>query len=122
TPLLEWGVLDSMSMLELLAHIEPDLGIPVPDDQVRPEHFLTPTDAPALERQFDGIEVPTPFVGAEQDAILPRRANEEAAAHVPGSRVAWLARCGHLAHMDRSQELLTVIRSFLASVPALERA
>ncbi|MEO0604883.1 MAG: alpha/beta fold hydrolase, partial [Myxococcota bacterium] len=85
-------------------------------------NFLTPTDAAALEHQFDGIEVPTLFVGAEQDAILPRRAIEEAAAHVPGSRIEWLARCGHLAHMDRSQELLTIIRSFVASVPALESA
>ena len=39
TPLLEWGVLDSLSMLVLLSYIEQDLGIPEPDEHVRPEHF-----------------------------------------------------------------------------------
>lgn len=39
TPLLEWGVIDSMSMIALLGFIETEFGVAVPDEQVRPEHF-----------------------------------------------------------------------------------
>lgn len=41
TPLLQWGILDSMGIVNLLAFIEEDFGIEVPDDGVRPEHFET---------------------------------------------------------------------------------
>ncbi len=41
TPLLEWGVIDSMSMVGMLSFIEGELGITVPDEHVRPEHFTT---------------------------------------------------------------------------------
>jgi len=39
TPLLEWGVLDSLSMVSLLAFIEESMGIHVPDKEVKPENF-----------------------------------------------------------------------------------
>ncbi len=39
TPLLQWGVIDSLAMVTLLAFIEERLGVHVPDEQVRPEHF-----------------------------------------------------------------------------------
>ncbi len=39
TPLLQWGVIDSLAMVTLLAFIEERLGVKVPDEQVRPEHF-----------------------------------------------------------------------------------
>lgn len=39
TPLLEWGVLDSLSMLALLSFIDETLRIDVPDEMVRPEYF-----------------------------------------------------------------------------------
>lgn len=41
TPLLEWGVLDSLTMVQLLEFIREELGIDVPDTLVRPEHFQT---------------------------------------------------------------------------------
>jgi pimeloyl-ACP methyl ester carboxylesterase len=39
TPLLQWGVIDSLAMVTLLAFIEERLGVHVPDEEVRPEHF-----------------------------------------------------------------------------------
>ncbi|MEO0601354.1 MAG: alpha/beta fold hydrolase [Myxococcota bacterium] len=78
--------------------------------------YLTEDDARILERQFDDLSVPTLFVGGEQDSLTPPRAIEEAQCRVAGSRVEWIARCGHLVHMERSQEMLTVIRRFVASV------
>ena len=39
TPLLQWGILDSIGIVNLLAFIEEDFGIEVPDDGVRPEYF-----------------------------------------------------------------------------------
>lgn len=41
TPLLKWGVIDSLSMLVLISFIEDDFEVHVPDDEVRPEQFET---------------------------------------------------------------------------------
>src|SRR5258706_4056314 len=39
SPLLEWGVIDSLSMVSLLAFIERRFHIRIPDEAVKPEHF-----------------------------------------------------------------------------------
>lgn len=39
TPLLQWGILDSIGIVSLLSFIEDNLGVEVPDDGVRPENF-----------------------------------------------------------------------------------
>lgn len=39
TPLLEWNVLDSLSMMSLIAFIEAQWGVAIPDDHVLPENF-----------------------------------------------------------------------------------
>jgi acyl carrier protein len=41
TPLLEWGVIDSIAMVDLLAFIERELGVRIPDEDVMPENFAT---------------------------------------------------------------------------------
>jgi acyl carrier protein len=41
TPLLEWGILDSLRMVALLAFIEERFGVRVPDDAVTPANFGT---------------------------------------------------------------------------------
>ena len=79
--------------------------------------LLTEADAASLDTVFDGLDrlqIPTLFVGGLEDSIVPRRAVEAAAARVPGSQTEWLARCGHLAHLERAQELLHLIRAFRA--------
>lgn len=39
TPLLEWNVLDSLSMMSLIAFIEERWSIAIPDEYVLPENF-----------------------------------------------------------------------------------
>lgn len=41
TPLLEWGVLDSNAMVDLLGYVEEQFGVKIPFDEVRPQHFRT---------------------------------------------------------------------------------
>ena len=41
TPLLEWGILDSFSVAELLIFIEQHFGVSVPLCSVSPQHFGT---------------------------------------------------------------------------------
>lgn len=41
TPILELGLIDSLSMLGLLAFIESRFGVAVPDSEVRPENFYS---------------------------------------------------------------------------------
>lgn len=41
TPLLEWGVIDSLSMVDLLAFIEREFGVHIADEDVLPENFAT---------------------------------------------------------------------------------
>lgn len=41
TRLLETGILDSMSMVELIAHLETSLGLVIPHNEIVPEHFAT---------------------------------------------------------------------------------
>jgi len=40
TPLLELGIVDSISIVSVVAFIEDDLGIPVPEEQIHPRHFV----------------------------------------------------------------------------------
>ncbi|NJO13534.1 MAG: hypothetical protein HC872_08805 [Gammaproteobacteria bacterium] len=42
TALLELGLLDSLSMVNLLSFLEVNLGVKVPEDQILPENFATP--------------------------------------------------------------------------------
>ena len=77
--------------------------------------FLTPDEVQGLSTVFDGLTVPTLFVGGESDDLMPASALEAGAARVPGARVEWLARCGHLAPLERSQEMLSAIHNFLST-------
>ncbi|MBV8586011.1 MAG: hypothetical protein JO331_11600 [Verrucomicrobia bacterium] len=42
TQLFETGLIDSLSILHLLAFIEQEIGSPVPDSWISPQHFRTP--------------------------------------------------------------------------------
>ena len=41
TPLLELGIIDSMAMVSLLAHVQKIFGVKIPDDEVSPRNFQT---------------------------------------------------------------------------------
>lgn len=40
SPLLEWGVIESLSMMTLIDFIQDRFGRPVPDTEIRPENFV----------------------------------------------------------------------------------
>ncbi|MGD2131280.1 MAG: phosphopantetheine-binding protein [Maricaulaceae bacterium] len=46
--LFERGVLDSMDLIELIAFIETNAGVQVPDDEVAPDNFETIAQIDAL--------------------------------------------------------------------------
>jgi acyl carrier protein len=39
TPLLEWGIIDSLAMVSLLAFVQKAFGVTVPDAEVSPRNF-----------------------------------------------------------------------------------
>ena len=39
TPLLEWAILDSFTLVELLQYVEDQFDIAIPNEEVTPEHF-----------------------------------------------------------------------------------
>lgn len=40
TPLLEWGILDSLGMMSLIRYLEERLQLRIPDTQLLPENFV----------------------------------------------------------------------------------
>lgn len=77
--------------------------------------FLQGSGRAAMSTAFDNLRVPTLFVAGENDRIIPPSAVEAAVARVPGAELEWLARCGHFPPAEQPEELLYVIRNFLAT-------
>jgi 2-hydroxymuconate-semialdehyde hydrolase len=75
--------------------------------------FLERGGFAAMRTTFDDLRVPTLFVAGQNDAIIPPEAVIAAAQRVPGSRLEWLARCGHFPPAEQPEELIYVIRNFL---------
>ncbi len=118
TPLLEWGVLDSLSMLALLAFIEEHIGTRVPDERVRPEHFQNLGRLTALLSELATTAPPEPpppdlaATGATPARVVSRVANAghqvvlrdvavpsggtRPVMHAPGPDPAWLLIPGPL--------------------------
>ncbi len=40
TPLLEWGIIDSMGMANMVSFIQNRFHVEIPDDMILPEHFI----------------------------------------------------------------------------------
>jgi acyl carrier protein len=54
TPLLELGIVDSISIVSLVAFVEGDLGIPVPDEHIHPRHLA---DILSIQRLIVTLDV-----------------------------------------------------------------
>jgi acyl carrier protein len=50
TPLLEWGILNSMEMVRLLHFLERDFGVAISPGEVTPAHFRNIDEIAALVR------------------------------------------------------------------------
>lgn len=79
--------------------------------------FLDDEAFEAMPSIFEGVRAPTLFISGEDDMIVPLSAVQNASASIPGARVELLARCGHFPHIERSQETLSFVRSFLEGLP-----
>lgn len=77
--------------------------------------FLDEPDFAALPALFDLLRVPTLFVLGANDRIVAAAAVEAASARIAHSRIDRLSRCGHFPEIERSQELLALVRNFLQS-------
>ncbi len=80
------------------------------------QSFLEAGGFEAMQTTFDGLTVPTLFVGGQEDEIIPPTAVSAAAERVPKAQLEWLARCGHFSPAEQPEELLYVIRNFLKKI------
>jgi pimeloyl-ACP methyl ester carboxylesterase len=68
-------------------------------------------DTPLLARLAD-VATPTLVVGGEDDRLLAR-ANAVALAQIPGARLAWLPRSGHLSPIETPDAFVREVDAFL---------
>jgi pimeloyl-ACP methyl ester carboxylesterase len=64
--------------------------------------------------QLDGLEMPSLVVWGEQDRALPVSQGQEAAKRLPQGQLALISDCGHLPQLERPDEFVHTVSSFLA--------
>lgn len=67
----------------------------------------------AINPALASLRCPTLVLGARQDNIMPPPGTPEVARLVPGSRLVWLERCGHLPMIERPAVYHQALRAFL---------
>ena len=68
-----------------------------------------------LEKRLPLIEAPTLLIWGEQDRIMPRRYADRFAAAIAGrSEIATISGAGHLAELDRPDEVAAAILRWTA--------
>lgn len=70
-------------------------------------------DRPDSRPELAGIRCPTLVIGGRQDEMTPPRLQEEIAAAIPHARLLILEECGHLAPLERPQEVSRALRAWL---------
>jgi pimeloyl-ACP methyl ester carboxylesterase len=100
--------------------------VPADDDLLRRsfEHFLRMERRTALESAASAgsrslhpamraIRSPALLIGARQDQIMPTSGTPHAAALIPGCRLQWIERCGHLPMIERPRVYHRLLETFL---------
>jgi pimeloyl-ACP methyl ester carboxylesterase len=59
-----------------------------------------------------GIAVPTMVAAGAEDALTPPSDAEEMAALIPGAQLRVIAQCGHLAPMERPDEVSAILHQW----------
>lgn len=71
---------------------------------------------PELQRWLHRIKVPVQLVWGEQDKVLPVALAQAWTEALPQARLSTIPRCGHLPHVERPTETLSILQSFLREV------
>ena len=86
-------------------------------DRVGAEAFLRQQTAimgrPDSLATLPGIACPTLVLCGRQDALTPLSCSEEMAAGIPGADLVVIEDCGHLATMERPEEVTAALRAWL---------
>jgi acyl carrier protein len=53
TPLIEAGLIDSIGLMQIVAHIEERTGVHVPDDEITPDNFATVATIDAMVSRLE---------------------------------------------------------------------
>ena len=69
---------------------------------------------PDSRDQLPGYRCPTLVLCGRQDALTPLEVSEEMAAAIPGADLVIVEDCGHLATMERPEEVTATMRTWLA--------
>jgi pimeloyl-ACP methyl ester carboxylesterase len=73
---------------------------------------------PKLARRLGRISAPTLVVWGAQDRLVPVAHGHAYADAIPQARLEVIPDCGHLPHIERPDELVNHVRTFLGSVVA----
>jgi pimeloyl-ACP methyl ester carboxylesterase len=70
---------------------------------------------PKLERRLRRVRIPTLCLWAEHDRLIPPVYGERYHSRIPGSRLQILPNCGHMAVLEKPEELAEAISQFCAA-------
>ena len=68
---------------------------------------------PDSRPDLDGFRVPTLVLAGREDVLCPPPMQEEMAARLPNAKLVFVEICGHLATLERPDEVNTAFRAWL---------
>lgn len=66
-----------------------------------------------LDDRLSQLNVPTVVVWGEDDGLLPLEYAESLTAKIPGATLKLIPRAGHIPHLEKPDDVITVVREFL---------
>ena len=74
--------------------------------------------AERLDERLPSIKVPTLVTWGKQDKLLPIASGERYAAGIPGAKLVSFDKCGHVPAVEKAEEFLAAVMSFLGGAAA----
>src|SRR6266436_1032992 len=71
-----------------------------------------------LDERLGSIKVPTLVTWGKQDKLLPIASGERYAAGIPGAKLVTFDKCGHVPAIEKTEEFLAAVTSFLGGAAA----